>query len=317
MKIELTEKTKILLISLVIAGFLTSIGILSGDIGVLGNSVILSTFVLATPQLFLRYEQFRGLKEMEERMPLFLRDMAESIRAGMAPHKALIASSKVDYGKLSKEINKTANQISWGVPLEQGLDQFAERVKTSRRLYVAIKIAREAHISGGDMTSVLESVADNASVLEDAEKERKSLLSQYVLIMYAISIIFVAIVAAINNLLIPIFKITGSEAGGEMLGLSNPCDMCMPGIECSVCAGFELVSRDVFSIKPEPYGFTIGAYYAALFFFMSLTQSIFSGLVVGQISENSAIAGIKHSLIMAGITFGAFSILVRLGFIGG
>jgi hypothetical protein len=60
----------------------------------------------------------------------------------------------------------------------------------------------------------------------------------------------------------------------------------------------------------------IGSYYAPLFFFMAMTQAVFSGLVAGQIAENSITAGIKHSLILTGLALGAFFFLVRLGFMG-
>lgn len=310
---KLSNERKILLISLAVAGSLIPIGIISGDPGILGNSMILSTFVVAAPQLLLRYKKYRELKEIEEKFPDFLRDMIESLRSGVPFHKAIIDSSRVEYGELSKEVKKMADQLSWGVPLDKVLNMFAERVKRSRRLFTSVKIIRESHLSGGDVVSTLESVAENSIMLEESQKEKRSLLNQYVVIMYAISLIFIAIVAAINNLMIPIFKIpTGGGGGGAFgLGLTNPCDAC-GGFGCNICDLFEQTAVNLFSIEPG----TIGSYYTSLFFFMSLIQSIFSGLVAGQISENSIMAGAKHSLILSGITIGAFSILVRLGFLG-
>ena len=126
--------------------------------------------------------------------------------------------------------------------------------------------------------------------------------------MYAISLIFIVIVVAVNKLMIPIFGL--SQEGSEF-GLINPCDACS-GLECSVCSLFETTSGNIFGLDST----SIGAYYTALFFFMSIMQSIFSGLVAGEISEGSLVAGARHSLILASITFGVFSILVRLGILG-
>lgn len=290
---------------------LVLLALLSRDIGVIGNVIILSTFIISTPQLFLSYQSYRDLKEMEEEFPLFLRDLIENLRSGIAFHKALIASSKIDYGKLSPEIKKIAHQLTWGMPADKAINQFATRVKRSRRLYTSTKIIRESFVSGGDVVSTLESVADNATLLQDSEKEKKSLLDQYVVLMYAISLIFIVIVVVINRLLIPIFQVSGESLAGEAIGLTNPCSSCAD-LTCNICDFFEGTSRIYFSI---PTG-TTASYYTSLFFYMALMQSLFSGLVAGQISENSIIAGIKHSFILVGITVGAFSILVKLKLMG-
>jgi flagellar protein FlaJ len=309
MKLKLSQEKKILIISLSISFILLAIGILSHDVGVVGNFVILSAIIISAPQLIFAYLKFREIKNMEENFPSFVRDLTESINSGMPLHEAIRSASKVSYGKLSKEIKKMANQISWGLPVTQVLDDFAERVKKSRRLFSAIKIIRESYLSGGNLISTLESVAENITTLGDAEKERRSLLNQYVLVMYAISIIFIVIASALNRLLLPVFKTTALAEGA--MGLTNPCSQCQAA-ECSICAIFQLVSQYIFSIDPS----SVGAYYTSLFFFISIIQSICAGLIAGQISENSIVAGFKHSLILFCISVGAFGILVRLGLMG-
>jgi len=309
MKMKIGERKKILLISLVISAFLLIIGFLSYDIGVIGNVIILSGIIIIAPQLILSYLKFREIKEMEENFPSFIRDLTEFINSGMPLHEAIRASSKISYGKLSKEIKKMANQISWGMPVPEVLNDFAERVKKSKRLFSSIKIIRESYLAGGNLISILDSIAENITILKDAEKERKSLLNQYVLIMYAISIIFIVIAVALNRLLVPIFKTTPLAEGS--IGLTNPCLEC-ESLVCGICAIFQFSSQNIFLIDPN----SVGAYYTSLFFFLSLIQSIIAGLIAGQISENSVVAGFKHSLILFCISLGSFSILVRLGLMG-
>lgn len=310
-KIKLSRRLRFLLISTLVSSALISLSSLTRDIGIVGNAIILSTFVIATPQFFISYQSYRDLKEMEEKFPLFLRDLIENLRSGIAFHKTIIASSKINYGKLSEEVKKVAHQLTWGIPLDKALNQFATRLKNSKRLYTSIKIIRESFVSGGDVVSTLESVADNATLLQDSEKEKKSLLDQYVVLMYAISMIFIVIVVMINRLLIPIFQVSSESLVGGNIGLANPCDSCA-GFTCNVCGLFEGTSQIYFSINPS----TSASYYTSLFFYMALVQSLFSGLVAGQISENSIIAGLKHSLILVGITMGSFSILVKLKLMG-
>jgi flagellar protein FlaJ len=167
-------------------------------------------------------------------------------------------------------------------------------------------------LSGGDVVSTIETVANNSNILEESERERSTVLNQYVVLMYAICLTFIGIVVAINRLMIPIFEISSiSTAGTNVIGISNPCSSCY-GFACYVCGVFDAISSYIFSIEAE----TIASYYVALFFSMSLIQAIFSGLVAGQIGENSVTAGIKHSLVLTSITFGAFYFLIYVGLLG-
>lgn len=304
---KLTTK-QIMFVTIGVSAVLVGIGVVTSDAGIIGNSIILSTFIIATPLLYARYKRFREFKEMEEKFPNFLRDLVEAVRAGLPLHKAVINASKINYGSLSSEVVKMANQLSWGMPIDKVLSQFSQRVKASKRLSSGIQIILRSYLSGGEVVSTMDSVADAHMTLVEAEKEKRSSLSQYVVVMYAISIIFIIIVVSVNKLMVPIF---GLSQQGSDFGLSNPCASCA-GLECSVCAVYDAAAAGVFGLDPS----TIGAYYTALFFFMSITQAIFSGLVAGEISEGSVVAGARHSLILASISFGVFSIFVRLGIIG-
>lgn len=304
---QLTTASKVFFICLGIAVLLISLAIASKIRGVIGQAVIISLFIIAVPQFFIRYKRYIEIKEMEEKFPSFLRDLIESLRAGLPFHKALISTSKVQYGSLSKEIKKMANQLSWGISLDKVLDQFSERIKSSKRMYLATKIIRESYFSGGDVFSTLNSLVEGQITLVEAGKEKTSTLNQYVILMYAISFIFLVIVIAINKLMIPMFEI--SQQVTEF-GLTNPCNTCL-GVECSICGMLQGVAG-IFKVEETH----IAAYYISLFFFMSLVQSFFAGLVAGQISEGSMTAGIKHSLILVTIVVGMFFILTEIGLLG-
>jgi flagellar protein FlaJ len=305
------KEGKVLAATILISMVLLSLASLARNYGVLANAVLLATFIIAVPQFLLMYDKFRDVREMEEKFPLFLRDVIETLRSGMPLHTAIISASSSDYGKLTIEVRKMANKLTWGMPMDRVLEQFAERVRGSKRLFTSVKIIQESYLSGGDIAATLEAVSDNATLLDEAQKERGALMNQYVILMYAISLIFIGIVVAINNLMIPIFKISASTAGGALLGIGNPCGSCF-GTTCLVCGLYSGTASLLFSVDPN----SISAYYISLFFYMSIIQSAFSGLVAGQISENSVKAGIKHSLIMVAITFGTFYFLVYMGLLG-
>ena len=306
------NEKKIKIIALTISIVLAFFGYISRDPGIFGNLLLISFFISFSTFAAFEYKRYREFKEMEEKFPIFLRDLTEAINVGMTLPKAIKAVSKYDYGVLSKEIKKLSNQLSWNVPIHKALDRFAERMKRSKRISTGIKIIKEAYLSGGNTVAILTSLSEALEILEQSEKERKSILNQYTLMIYAISLIFLAIVVAIVRLIIPIF----SNPMMGVAGISDPCLSCSGGI-CSVCDFFYLTSKALFisesyakTGKPFPF------YYVSLFFYLSLIQAIFAGLVAGEISEGSIRAGVKHSLILACIITSAYLLLFRFGLIG-
>jgi len=306
-----------LLICILVSIFLLLFGIFSGIKGVLGNTIILSAFIVIVPQLIFNYINYRNLKEIELRFPRFLRDLVELTRAGMPLHKAIIFSSHADYGILSPDIRKMAHQLSWNVNIIKVLEQAKERLQRSETLSRVFRILIETYKSGGSIDSTLDSLSSTMMTIQDTDKERKSTLNQYVIAMYVISFVFIGIIVGINWLMVPIFQAMATPAGGiSPIGgvITNPCNTCIQvaDVACAPCGIYSGICS-IFGAEST----SIGCYYLALFFSISIIQSMMGGLVAGQIGEGSAIAGIKHSLILVCVTIAAFFILVPLGFIGG
>ena len=143
------------------------------------------------------------------------------------------------------------------------------------------------------------------------------MLNQYVIAMYVISIVFIGIIIGINWLMVPVFEslIMPSASEGSVVGIiTNPCAVCLNRIGggCVPC-NFYFSICSIFGVKTTG----ISCYYLALFFSITVMQAIMGGLVAGQIGEDSIKAGFKHSIILLGVTIGAFFILVYLGLMGG
>ena len=56
----------------------------------------------------------RKISKIDKIFPDFVRDIASSRRAGMTFTRAILFTSKGNYGLLTPEIQKIAQQISWG-----------------------------------------------------------------------------------------------------------------------------------------------------------------------------------------------------------
>src|SRR5205809_2520441 len=77
--------------------------------------LIVATLGFIGPYGFFLAKKQREIKQIERRLPDFLRDVAEAGRFGMTLADAIVVSGGGRYGKLTPEIKKMAAQITWGV----------------------------------------------------------------------------------------------------------------------------------------------------------------------------------------------------------
>jgi len=305
------DEKNIKILVLLLSSILIIIGYLTKDVGVFANLLILSTFLIFATFAFFEYEHYRQWKEVEDKLPNFLHDLTETMASGAPLPKAIKIVSKNDYGSLNSIVKYLSNQLSWNVPVHKALERVIEKTKRSKKLSTAFSILREAYMSGGNTTAVLTSLSESLELLKQVEKERKSILNQYTVIIYAISFIFLGVVVMINRVLLPIFanpQISG--IGGAGIGIVDPCSICS-GLSCDVCNLFAFLACNFLGMFPgKPY------YYVSIFFLLSTIQAAFAGLVAGQVAEGSIRAGIKHSIILLSIVIASYLLLFRIGLIG-
>ena len=218
---------------------------------------------------------YKKAKEIEEYLPDFLRDVAESIRSGMPLTKAFENATHGTYGALSAEMKITSSQISWGIPFEETIKRFAGRVK-SRLVRQAVLIIIESHKSGGEIADVLETVSTDIKTLKSIEQERKSKLKVYLVSMYFIFFLFLGIIVTLTQSFIPATPQLNEAAG--ILGGSPS------------------------SLSEEDF--------KQFFFHLCLIQAFFAGLIGGQMGEGSVVSGIKHSIALLLITIIVFQFIL-------
>ena len=311
MKLGVREKTLVLPIGIgavIIAASLLFVG----DPGVVGNSLIIALFIAVIPYFVYRYSQYAWLKSVERQFPNFIRDLADSKRSGMTLESAIDLASRTNYGKLSGLIRTMSNKLSWGVPFMRVLEIFEKKVEDSPAIKEVLNIIKESYKSGGNVVATLDSAAKNMNMLREAEEQRKSVTNQHVMITYGIFFLFFGIIIMIIYILVPMMSSATAAGDGqsELGGLgfttfTNPCSTLMIPFPCGL---FELTCS-MLDVDPQ----SMACYYVALFFYVLLIQGIFSGLIAGQLGENSVVAGTKHSIIMASSAIFIFIFLARLG----
>ncbi len=303
----------ILAISGLIFAMLVMLSIVISNTTIGANLVMLGVAVLTVPYSFYKFLEFKKVKAYEKEFPNFLRDLAESQRAGLTLAQAVQTSSKAEYGLLTNEVNKINTQLSWNVSIEKVFKKFAERMAGSKIIVRSLMIIDQANKSGGNIEDTMDALADNIESLRDVQAEKSVALNQQVVMMYAIFFIFLGISVALIKFLVPLIQTQELTTTIGFQTLSNPCSVCIgnEGPECFGCHTLFIVTQAFDFGKIEE----TGSYYKSLFLVMIVIQGIFSGLIAGQISSDSVVAGTKHSMLLLFSGFTMYMAIIKLGIV--
>ena len=272
-----THKIKILLFSTPIPFIAAIVASLLG----LSSTSILATFSFGvigifTPYMVFGYLEFKEIRDAEEGYPNFLRDLTQSVNSGMTLPQAVATSAQTKYGVLSKYVTKLNAWLSWGTPFPEAWQRLTLALEKSELIKRINGIVLEAFHSGGDISDVLNALADDVALLKRLEADKKSLMQEHIVVMYIVFFIFISIIVILFKILIPILYI-------QQLG---------------VFGGLALRPAEQLSVD----------YFKNLFFLLTIIQAACMGLIAGQITEEKMIAGAKHIAIMVAI--GAFAFFV-------
>lgn len=261
------------------------------QLNVIGE-LVLGPIVIGTPTDFILFAMFLGtgtygiyeairlrrVRKIDERFPDFVRDLAESRRAGMTFTRAIMHSSKGNYGVLTPEIKKIAQQISWGSSVDEALSAFARRINT-KLIRRTISLIIEAGRSGGNVADVLDAASRDAREIRLLETERRTSMMSYVAVIYVGMLVFLLIIVLLCSTLIP--AMTGEGATG-LAGAHG--------------GKGGITENDIIPV----------------FFYANLVQGVGMGLVTGVFEEGNVISGVKHVFIMVLITWVVFKFVVGM-----
>lgn len=235
--------------------------------------VFLGLMAVSGPYGFYKSAQRKKVRDIEVRLPEFLRDVAEAGRFGMTLAQAIKVSSRGRYGKLTPEIRRMAAQIDWGVPASEAMRLFSERVDTplvKRMTSIIIK----ANDAGGSVSDVLTMVAHDARESMLNQAERKLAMSTYTVVIYVAFAVFIATIFILNSTFLP--KMT--EAGQMVADGAEKA-----GVDTS---GLATIKVDVIP--------TI----QMLFIISVLIHAFGDGILAGVLADGQISTGLKHSFIM-------------------
>ena len=227
------------------------------------------------------------IKDVERRLPEFLRDIAESGRFGMTLAASIQAAAKGKYGPLTPAIQRMAYQISWGISATEALRLLQESVNTplvNRVCGVVIKAAS----AGGNVADVLTLVSTDTKELQYSEDDRRISMLTYIVVIYVAFFVFLATVLILNFVFIPqmagVLKSQQASAstngGGGGSDLTKNSGMSMAG----------LTAENIMAIKQ--------IYLAA-----ALIHGLGDGIVAGVLDTGKIANGMRHSFLMVLIAY--------------
>lgn len=283
----LTEKPENILIVCIPLGLLLFIGgfiylVRSYGISVLFKTTSVDDFavfavlICIVPLAVLDLKEQLRVKNLENALPNFFRDLAGMNDSGMTLPNAVHIVATAEYGTLTPHIRKLDNAMSWGVGFVEALYRFGKGLGTNLSDR-SVDLIAKASRAGGDVSEVLRAAAKDTFEVVNLQQERSNNMIIYVIIVLVAFGVFLFVIA----ILVSSFLTTMATAGATATA--------------SGARGFGGII-DLFLYK-------------RLFSHAAMLQGFFSGLVAGQMGEGRFVAGLKYSaimLILAWITFRFF-----------
>ncbi|MGQ0796937.1 MAG: type II secretion system F family protein [Methanobacteriota archaeon] len=245
------------------------------------NWLVIAILTFIGPYGFFLASRNREIRQIERRLPDFLRDVAEAGRFGMTLADAIVVSSSGRYGKLTPEIKKMAAQISWGVPATEALRLFAQRVKTPMVQRVVAIIVKSSD-AGGDVADVLTMVSHDTKENQLTQDERRIAMSTYVAVIYISFLVFLVTIWILNATFLPkMLEASGALAGGTT-AVTSPLAENLPEV--------------VYNIR-------------IAFFIATIVHGLGDGILAGVLDNGKIPTGLRHSFIMLIIALLGFQVI--------
>ena len=242
--------------------------------------VIFGALTMIVPLTMLQVKESQRKDSIDRNLPLFLLALSSAVQSGANLIRAIETTSERNMGALTPELKNLRANLSWGMPVEDSFENFANRTgtKTSRRVTVLLEMALKI---GGDIRTNLEMIQKHVTELQNLEKERKSSLAPYTYTIYISFAVFLGIAVILSSQFFSQFELVQ-----ELLSNS-------PGATSG--GGFFSSIKDVdFSALNQ------------ILFNMSIIEAVFGGLAAGKIGAGSYVAGIKHIIVMIVMAVVAF-----------
>ncbi len=188
---------------------------------ILFDFVVIGIFLMLAPAGIQDHMTRSKVNAIESRLPDFLRDVAEASKFGSNLADSIVVASEGEYGVLTEDIKQIAAQIEWGVSVDETLEQFEKKYRSDFILKL-ISTLIECNRSGGNVSEVLNLVAENSKETQLLTKEKYSQLSSYMIVILIAYAVFLLTVIILDFRFFPAMsKQLNSGSSGSFLTFLN------------------------------------------------------------------------------------------------
>jgi flagellar protein FlaJ len=231
--------------------------------------IVFGFLAAMAPYGFLRSRHLGRIEKIEDRLPDFLRDVAEAGRFGMTLPDAIVVASRGRYGLLTEEIKKMASQLEWGVPVATALRLFEERVPTPLVQRV-VSIVTRANEAGGNVADVLTMVAHDTREAQLQVKGREIQMLTYLTVIYISFGVFLVTIYIMAAIFLPDMITAGAGVASSSLGSSGGVTLA-------------------FTLVPQLF---------LAFFVAVIAHAVGDGIMAGILHKGQIAYGLQHATIM-------------------
>jgi flagellar protein FlaJ len=244
---------------------------------IIDDFMVLAVLVAIIPVAILDFKEQRRVKNLENALPNFFRDLAGMNDSGMTLPNAVHIVAGAEYSTLTPHIRKLDQDMSWGAGFVEAMYRFGKDLGTPLADR-SVDLIAKASKAGGDISEVLRAAANDTFEVVNLAQERSNNMLIYVIIVLVSFAVFLFVIA----ILVSTFLTTMATAGASAASAG--------------ARGF-MGQIDLFQYK-------------RLFTHAALLQGFFSGLVAGQMGEGRLISGLKYSAIMVIIAWVTFRFFI-------
>jgi len=247
------EDRFILYISILFASIIGIFGIifkLYANYVALSILIIVIYLVGGVPYLFYKYIESKIYENISINYTYFLSYLSESLSSGMTLLDALSYLSSVDLGYLSILVKKLYNWIAWGMPFEKAFTLFNMYFEELPNIKMINYVILETYKGGGDISKVLKRLYNDLESVKELDGLKRAYISQQILVLYAIFIIFVGLSISILDTIKPLiisqisvstihtaFNFFSSQINYSWLKFITSLSIIMVGISASIIMG--------------------------------------------------------------------------------
>ncbi len=245
---------------------------------VIDDFAVLAVLISIIPLAVLDFREQSRIKNLEDALPNFFRDLAGMNDSGMTLPNAVHLVAGAEYGALTPHIRKLDNEMSWGVGFVEGMYRFGKSLGTPLADR-SVDLIAKASKAGGDISEVLRAAASDTFETVNLAQERRNNMFIYVIIVIVSWAVFMFVIAILVSSFLTTMATAGTAASATAASSQFMGRIDLPA-------------------------------YKRLFTHAAMLQGFFSGLCAGQMGEGRAVAGLKYSAIMLIISWVVFRFFI-------